>query len=96
MDIDRNKIMKIAGGAVLAVVGTVVAFPLLGFTSGGVAAGSIAAGIQSKIGCVAAGSYFASAQSVGAAGMTFSTKALLGAGGGAVGWLFPNKQQKQE
>ena len=44
----------------LAVVGGMVAAPVvmagIGFTAGGVAAGSFAAAVQSGIGCVAAGS----------------------------------------
>ena len=43
--------------------------PLIGFTSGGVTAGSLAAGIQSMIGNVAAGSLFAQLQSIGALGL---------------------------
>lgn len=39
-----------------------------GFTSSGVAAGSIAAGVQAGIGNVAAGSTFAALQSIGATG----------------------------
>ena len=41
---------------------------LAGFTLSGIAGGSIAAGIQSAIGNVAAGSWFASLQSFGALG----------------------------
>ncbi|GIY66462.1 hypothetical protein CDAR_55802 [Caerostris darwini] len=91
MDIDRYKIMKVAGGATLVIGGATVALPLLGFTSSGVAAGSVAAGIQSKIGCVVAGSYFATAQSAGAAGMALGTKAILGASGATMGWFLPSK-----
>ncbi len=39
-----------------------------GFTSGGVAAGSVAAGVQSGIGLVQAGSAFSSLQALGALG----------------------------
>lgn len=49
------------------VVGAVAgALSSIGFTTGGVAAGSVAAGIQAGIGNVAAGSLFATAQSLGA------------------------------
>jgi len=41
----------------------------VGFTQAGVAAGSIAAGVQSAIGSVSAGSAFAVLQSIGAAGL---------------------------
>ena len=51
--------------------------PILGFTSAGVAAGSIAAGVQGS--SVAAGSYFAILQSAGALG-GFGTSAIVGAG----------------
>ncbi len=40
-----------------------------GFTSSGIAAGSIAAGVQSVIGNVVAGSTFATLQSLGATGV---------------------------
>ena len=43
---------------------------LLGFTAGGVAAGSLAACCQAQLGVVAAGSCFSVAQSIGALGMT--------------------------
>eukprot|EP01052_Picozoa_sp_SAG31_P044602 SAG31_NODE_7840_length_1585_cov_1.380888_1_plen_151_part_00 len=42
------------------------ALPLLGFTAAGVAAGSVAAAVQTPL--TAAGSYFAAAQSLGATG----------------------------
>ncbi len=44
------------------------AMSAVGFTSSGIAAGSLAAGIQSAIGNVAAGSLFAMSQSFGAVG----------------------------
>ena len=43
----------------------------LGFTSAGIAAASIAAGIQAGIGSVAAGSLFAIVQSLAATGVVF-------------------------
>ena len=70
-------------------VGIVVAAPLglaaLGFSAGGVVAGSAAAGIQSGIGSVAAGSTFATLQSAGAAGLAASTKAAMVVGPTAIG-----------
>ena len=51
--------------------------------TGGVAAGSVAAGIQSSIGAVSAGSLFATLQSVGAVGLSTSAQAIIG-GIGAV------------
>lgn len=46
-----------------------LAFKMFGFTKAGVAAGSMAAGIQAGIGNVAAGSIFAVCQSIGATGV---------------------------
>ncbi len=61
-----------SGGALgigtAAGVGVPVAGTAAGFTSSGIAAGSIAAGVQSSIGSVAAGSTFATLQSIGATG----------------------------
>jgi len=69
--------------------GAVVAAPLVlsaaGFTAGGVAAGSAAAFVQSMIGNVAAGSWFALCQSAGAAGIATSSSAVIGTVGAAVG-----------
>lgn len=57
-----------------------IAFPAAGFTTAGVAKGSLAAGIRGLVGNVAAGSLFASFMSFGA------TNAALkdGAGGGVL------------
>lgn len=57
--------------------------PAVGFTSAGVAAGSLAAATQASIGSVVAGSAFATCQSIGATGVLLSGGAL--ATGGAVG-----------
>jgi hypothetical protein len=55
-----------------------------GFTTAGIAGGSIAAAAQSSIGAVAAGSAFATLQSLGAAG-TIVTGGLFGVGILAIG-----------
>lgn len=56
------------GLGTVAGVGLPAAGTAAGFTSSGIAAGSIAAGVQSSIGSVAAGSTFATLQSIGATG----------------------------
>ena len=56
---------------------------LMGFGTAGIVGGSIAAGIQSAIGNVAAGSLFAIFQSAGAAG-TLATAAAAGGATAAV------------
>jgi hypothetical protein len=63
------------GGAVAGVFCIPI---VMGFGTGGIVAGSIAAGIQSSIGNVAIGSMFAFAQSAGATG-TFAAIAGSGA-----------------
>lgn len=54
-----------------------------GFTTSGVAAGSIAAGIQSSIGLVQVGSAFAGMQSLGATGAVLTVGAPIAIGVGA-------------
>lgn len=74
-----------ASGIVLTVAAP-LALPLIGFAKAGVVAGSIAAGIQSTIGNVAAGSVFAALQSVGATGAVgIATKTVVVAAGGVIG-----------
>ena len=76
-----------------AAIGTgkiaISAIPVLlsyaGFTSTGVASGSIAAMTQASIGNVVAGSTFAALQSAGAVGLDASTKVAVGAVVGAGG-----------
>lgn len=58
--------------------------PLLGFGAGGIAAGSTAAAWQSSLGSVAAGSLFATLQSLGATGLGVL---LFGSTGSALGLL---------
>lgn len=74
-----------------AIVGTAFVAPLavvgilngVGFGSGGVAAGSYAAGLQSGIGVVKAGSLFAQCQSIGAAGLGSTGSAISSSVGAA-------------
>ena len=66
-------------GCAIFVCGAAWALGLAGFTSAGIAGGSIAAGIQSSIGAVTAGSAFATLQSLGATG----TIAAIGYGSAA-------------
>ncbi|XP_057344166.1 interferon alpha-inducible protein 27-like protein 1 isoform X4 [Manis pentadactyla] len=73
----------VAVGAVPTVLGA------MGFTSAGIAASSIAAKMMSVAaisngGGVAAGSLVATLQSVGAAGLSMSSKVLLGSAGSAL------------
>ena len=63
---DRQKAALAVGGAALTVASAPI---LVGFSSSGIAAGSVAAAIQSSIGNVAAGSAFATFQSMGATGV---------------------------
>lgn len=70
---DKKKKVIIAGTALTMVPVAIngissLIIPAVGFTQGGVGAGTIAAGIQSGIGLVKAGSSFAYLQSVGALG----------------------------
>jgi hypothetical protein len=67
--------MKINGILLIIVeIGTIIY--ILGWTTAGVAANSIAALIQSSIGPISSGSLFALLQSVGATGLFFKVKAI--------------------
>jgi hypothetical protein len=67
-------------GFIMLLIGSIPM--LLGFTAGGIAAGSAAAAVQAAIGNVAAGSGFAAMQSLGATGVF---NMLAGLGGAAAG-----------
>nr|KAF6287256.1 interferon alpha inducible protein 27 like 2 [Pipistrellus kuhlii] len=89
--------LMVAVGAVPVVLGAI------GFTSTGIAASSIAANMMSSAaiangGGVAAGSLVATLQSVGAAGLSLSSKILLGATGSSIGaWMWrPFKNNSDE
>ncbi|PFX19527.1 Interferon alpha-inducible protein 27-like protein 2A [Stylophora pistillata] len=70
--------MGIGGGAI-AVAAAPFALSAIGFTTAGVAVGSVAAGIQSAVygGAVASGSIFAGLQSAGAAGIGVKASAAI-------------------
>ncbi|CAE6489260.1 unnamed protein product [Rhizoctonia solani] len=77
---------KYAAVTTLVVTGGVlIATPLLGFTASGIAAGSLAAAIQSAVygAAVPAGSLFAIMQSIGATGV-FLPAIMAGLGAGTV------------
>ncbi len=73
---ENNKKIMIIGGIILGVA----LIPIgLGFGTIGISAGSVAAGIQSSIGAVKAGSFFATMTSFGMKGI-FAKFATFGAG----------------
>ncbi|KIO18489.1 hypothetical protein M407DRAFT_158910 [Tulasnella calospora MUT 4182] len=67
--------------AVYGALAGLAVYLILGFATGGIAAGSLAAAIHSMLGNVAAGSAFSIMQSLGATGMLAAIMPLLGAGG---------------
>jgi len=83
----------LVGGVVIAVGASIPI--ILGFGTAGVASGSIAAGIQSTIGNVAAGSLFAITQSAAASG-TFVTAAVCGGAAAGTGAIIEATNNKEE
>ena len=82
----------VVGGVVgigAATIGVPVALTVAGFGATGVAAGSVAAAVQSSIGSVAAGSTFAvlQMQSAGAAGISWVTTGAIAGTGAVIGWV---------
>lgn len=87
--VSRKNLWIIRGGVSLGFITTLggigaLMLPLLGFGAGGIAAGSTAAAWQSSMGSVAAGSLFATLQSLGATGLGVL---LFGSTGSALGLL---------
>lgn len=80
-------------GGTAAVVAAPFVLTAAGFTSAGVAAGSIAAGIQSAVygGTIASTSMFAGLQSAGAAGLGASAASAVFAGGAGIATWIKNK-----
>lgn len=85
-----------AGVGAAATGGTALGLTAAGFTSSGVAAGSMAAGIQAGIGNVAAGSLFATCQSVAATGLLFTAlPVVIGIGAvSGLGYFLYKKNKK--
>ena len=83
--------MPYAGAAVVTGATAVVAAPavlsVVGFTAGGVAAGSVAASIQSVFYGAYTGGVFSVLQSAGAAGIGAAGNAVIGGIGGGIGAL---------
>ena len=75
-------------GAVSSYLGVPAILSFLGFGSIGVTAGSIAAGIQSSLGLVTAGSWFATLTSAGMAGLSAVPTMIFTAGGAIIGAMF--------
>ena len=85
-------LLLIVGG--IGLLGTYVVPTLLGFGSTGIVAGSVAAGIQSGIGNVAAGSAFSTLTSMGMTG-TFAQIGGTSIGAFVTGLLMPNNRNNQ-
>ena len=92
---DKNNLPKLLmiGGAVVAAPCIVAS--ALGFGVAGIAAGSVAAGVQSTIGNVVAGSAFATMQSLGATG-TFAYGATAGGATAAAGMAMAHQNNKND
>ncbi|CAE6440975.1 unnamed protein product [Rhizoctonia solani] len=80
-----KRAMNVVGVGIGIGTAVLITPPLLGFTTAGIAAGSIAAGIQSVVygAAVPAGGWFATMQSIGAIGTI--VPALMAGGGATVG-----------
>ncbi|XP_030575234.1 interferon alpha-inducible protein 27-like protein 2A [Archocentrus centrarchus] len=95
MDVDWEEICKVfvvLGGGAASVALTPAALAALGFTSTGVAAGSVGAKLMSYFaiangGGVAAGGLVATAQSWAMGGLTGVATGGLGGAGAGLGWV---------
>nr|XP_022306202.1 interferon alpha-inducible protein 27-like protein 2B isoform X2 [Crassostrea virginica] len=79
------EVIAAVGVGAAAVVAAPAVLAGAGFTSAGVAAGSVAAMIQTPV--TAAGSWFALSQSAGVLGMAATTKAAVGAVAGGITYV---------
>ena len=77
-----------AVGAVGSYLGVPAMLSALGFGTIGVTGGSIAAGVQSSLGAVTAGSWFATLTSAGMTGLTAVPTMIFTAGGAVLGAMF--------
>ncbi len=87
----------IAGALGASIVGASAGLTAAGFSTAGIAGGSMAAAWQSSIGAVAAGSTFATLQSLGASGVIASVGntaglALIPIAGGAIAYKAINNK----
>ncbi|KAJ7214866.1 hypothetical protein GGX14DRAFT_609573 [Mycena pura] len=92
----QRKIMFVGGGIAVGLVAPPLILNAVGFTPGGVAAGSAAAGIHAGIGNVAAGSVFAGLQSVGVLGLGPGAGVVAGLGGAAGHFLDELTKKKRD
>ncbi|XP_044079898.1 interferon alpha-inducible protein 27-like protein 2A isoform X2 [Siniperca chuatsi] len=91
-DKEACKAIVIGAGGAASLVLTPAALAALGFSSTGIAAGSIAAKLMAYFaiangGGVAAGGLVAFLQSAGAAGLSWFANGVVAGAGGTVGWL---------
>eukprot|EP00105_Crassostrea_gigas_P044530 XP_019928678.1 PREDICTED: interferon alpha-inducible protein 27-like protein 2B [Crassostrea gigas] len=84
-----GKTVLAVGTGLVAVFATPVVLARAGFTAAGVAAGSIAAMLQTPF--TAAGSWFALSQSAGVVGTALTTKGLVGTVTGAITYATSSK-----
>jgi len=92
----QRKAAFVGGGIAVGLVAPPLILGALGFTPGGVAASSAAAGMQAGIGNVAAGSVFAGLQSAGVVGLGPGACAFAAGLGGTAGHLLDELTKKRD
>ncbi|XP_066912309.1 interferon alpha-inducible protein 27-like protein 1 [Clytia hemisphaerica] len=97
---EESRLLYKAGGAVIGGVFVILAGPAvlsaLGFTSAGIAASSLAAGIQSAFYGAATTGAFSVFQSAGVSGLGIFSKCALGMTGGIAGNYLGEMMKKKE
>ncbi|KIM32301.1 hypothetical protein M408DRAFT_326907 [Serendipita vermifera MAFF 305830] len=88
---NKTRLAYVAGGAIVVGVAAPALVLAAGFGTGGIIAGSIAAGVQSTIGNVAAGSAFAALQTAGTAPLITAAGGAATGAVGSAGILFRRK-----